>query len=173
MLCGNLVVCKLNMSLIGAILCIDGCSFQELQITKQNVQCQAWDASRQVVGHRISWRVHKQCRLLALLWWFEWKWSHRLTGYDIIWMSGFVETGMGLLEEVCHCGEGFEVSEAQTSYSGLLSLSAACWSNGKLSVNTPVPCLPSCPHATCQADNGLNLRTTCQPQLNVFFFFYF
>lgn len=142
MLCGNLVVCKLNMSLIGAILCIDGCSFQELQITKQNVQCQAWDASRQVVGHRISWRVHKQCRLLALLWWFEWKWSHRLTGYDIIWMSGFVETGMGLLEEVCHCGEGFEVSEAQATPRVTLSLPLLpANSHVDLSATSLAPCL--------------------------------
>ena len=36
--------------------------------------------------------------------------SHNLIGSGTIRRCDFVGTGMTLLEEVCHCGAGFEVS---------------------------------------------------------------
>ena len=40
-----------------------------------------------------------------------------LTGSDIIRMYALVGVGVALLEEVCHCEVGFEVSYAQTMLS--------------------------------------------------------
>ena len=57
-------------------------------------------------------------------------------GSGTIRRCDFVGVGLALVEEVCHCGVGFEVSNAQPRRSG--SLSFLCG----LSAPSPGPCLP-------------------------------
>jgi hypothetical protein len=40
----------------------------------------------------------------------------------------------------------------------------------ELSAPSPAPCLSACHHASCHVDNGLNLLTLSQSQLNVFIY---
>jgi hypothetical protein len=66
-----------------------------------------------------------------------------------------------LLEEVCQCGAGFEVSDAKV---GLVSLSflLPVDQNVKLSAPSRAPCLPACCHASHHEDNRLNPEN-CKP----------
>lgn len=54
---------------------------------------------------------------------------------------------MALLEDVCHWGVGFEVSDAQAK--PRVTLPAACPSDAELSATFPAPCLSECCHASC------------------------
>ena len=55
--------------------------------------------------------------------------------------------GVALLEEVCHWGAGFEVSEAQARPSIILFLLPVD-QDVELSAPSLAPCLPACHHAS-------------------------
>ena len=66
-----------------------------------------------------------------------------------------VGVGVAFLEELCHCEDGLydpPPSYLEDSFS-LVPLDEGA----ELSVTSPVPCLPSCCHASCYHDNELNL----------------
>jgi hypothetical protein len=80
------------------------------------------------------------------------------TGSGTIRRCGFVGVGVALLEEVCHCGMGFEVSYAQAILSVVYSLLLLPSDQDvDLSAPSPAPCLPTCCHASHPDNNGLNL----------------
>ena len=70
---------------------------------------------------------------------------------------GLVGVGVALLEEVCHCGGGFEISCAQgtprVTHSLLLPLDQAV----ELLAPSPASCLPARHHTSYHDENGLNL----------------
>ena len=81
-----------------------------------------------------------------------------LMGSDIIRMYALVGVGVALLEEVCHCEVGFEVSYAQT----MPRVAHNCLrlpldQDVKLLAPSPAPCLPVLCHISHHDDNGLNL----------------
>jgi hypothetical protein len=88
-------------------------------------------------------------------------------GSGTIRKCGLIEGGVALLEEVCHCGVGFEVlclSPAQ----GRRVFRWPSDQDVKLSVPSPAPCQPARCYVSCHDDNGLrSSETVTQPQLNV------
>lgn len=79
---------------------------------------------------------------------------------------------VALLEEMRHCGVGFEVSCAQATPSVAYSLLLTAWgSNVELSAPSPGPCLPACCHAS-HNDNELSSETVSQHQLKGFLYSY-
>lgn len=65
---------------------------------------------------------------------------------------------MALLEEVRHCGVGFEVSYVQVRPDvGYSSLLLPTDQDVELSAPSPEPCLPRHSHATYHDNSGLNL----------------
>jgi len=83
---------------------------------------------------------------------------HRLIGSDL---AG----GVALLKEMRHGGRGWEggALRFQKPKPGPAD------PNIELSAPTPTPCLPAWHCASCQDDNGLNVSTANQSQLNAFF----
>jgi hypothetical protein len=69
---------------------------------------------------------------------------------------GLVAVCVALLEEMCHCGVGFEVLDAQASPSVSVS-SDALDLHVELSAPSPAPRLPACHHVPHRDDKGLNL----------------
>jgi hypothetical protein len=68
------------------------------------------------------------------VWWFEQVWPHRfmclnvwLLGSGTIRRCGLVGVGVALLEEVCHCRGGFEVSYAQVPPSVEFQSPSTAW----------------------------------------------
>jgi len=62
---------------------------------------------------------------------------------------------VALLEEVCHRGVGFEISEAQAKPRGSFLLPADL--DVKLSAISLAPCLPAGCHVPHHGENGLDL----------------
>ena len=63
----------------------------------------------------------------------------------------------GLLEEVCHCGLGFEVLSIQAMPSVACSFFLLTADQDvELSAPSPATCLPEGHHTSCHDDNGLN-----------------
>jgi hypothetical protein len=72
--------------------------------------------------------------------------------------NGLVGVGVALLEEVGRYGAGFWVSYTQTTPSVAHNVLHLADKDVELSAPPPTaPCLPSCCHASCLDDNGLNL----------------
>ena len=65
-----------------------------------------------------------------------------------------VGVGMALLEEVCHCRVGFEVSYTQVTPSDTVHFLLPVDQDIELLAASPAPCLPAMSH---HDDNGLNL----------------
>jgi hypothetical protein len=81
-------------------------------------------------------------------------------GSGTIRRCGLVEVGAALLEEVCHCGVGFE-----TSLLAAWETSSLSWLQLEQDVQLsapPAPCLLGCCHVSHLDDIGLNLQT-CEP----------
>lgn len=75
-----------------------------------------------------------------------------------------VGVGVAFLEEV---GYWVGALKLQMIKPGPVSLSHPADPEVEHSASSPASCLPACPHASCHDDNGLNLWTVSQPQLNV------
>jgi hypothetical protein len=75
----------------------------------------------------------------------------------------------GLVGENVSLRIGFEVSDAQAMLNVISFISLSADQDVKLSAPSPAPCLPICYHVSSH-DNGLNLRTLSQTQLNVFLY---
>jgi hypothetical protein len=64
-----------------------------------------------------------------------------------------------MLEKVCHCGVGFEISHIQAmpnvEHSPLL---LPLDQDEELSAPSPAPCLCECCHASCHDDDRLNCK---------------
>ena len=80
-----------------------------------------------------------------------------IPGSGTIGRCGLVGVGVALLKVVCHWGWalGFQKLKPGPAIS-LFLLSAH--PDIELSANFPAPCVPECCHASCQDNNGLNLR---------------
>jgi len=90
--------------------------------------------------------------------------------FERIGSRGLDGVGVALLEEVCHWGVGFEVSEAQARPSSLHSSLSCCslpiWMQNSWLPLQPCVCLHQ---AMSHSDNGLNLQTVSQPQRSVLY----
>ena len=71
-----------------------------------------------------------------------------------------------LLEEVCHWGWALGFQKPTAGPVLLSQLPAHPYV--ELSVTSPVPCLPSCCHASCCDGNGLHLQTVSLLKLDVY-----
>ena len=95
--------------------------------------------------------------------------EYLVIGSGTIRRYGLVGVDVALLEELCHCGAGFEFSytQAMPSVAYILSLLSVD-QDIELSAPSPASHLPAHCHASCLYDNnGLMSETVSQPQLNV------
>ena len=100
------------------------------------------------------------------------RWEFRLLsaliGNCIIRRCSLVGVGVALLEEVCHWGWALRSQKLKPGPVAHLFFLLPSHLDVELSATSLAPCLPLWHHASRHDNNGLDLWTVSQPQLNVF-----